>query len=152
MPMRILIAALAAISPVAADKPADDVKKEMARLEGEWPMVSVERDGQQIPQDFRKQFKRVAKDDQTSVTVGGQTFMKANFSVDPTKKPKTIDYVLLEGPDRGKKQLGIYELLRYAQGLLWRPGPGTADGLRREEEERPNLERLEKDRALRWPN
>jgi uncharacterized protein (TIGR03067 family) len=36
--------------------------------------------------------------------------MKAKFTIDPTKKPKTIDYVMLAGLTKGKKQLGIYEL------------------------------------------
>jgi uncharacterized protein (TIGR03067 family) len=52
----------------------------------------------------------VAKDGVTTVTIGGKPFMKAKFTIDPTKKPKTIDYMVLEGLTKGKKQLGIYEL------------------------------------------
>src|SRR2546423_642012 len=81
---------------------ADDAKKEMAKLEGEWSMVSGERDGQALPEEIVKELKRVAKGDETTVTSNGQTFMKAKFTVDPTKKPKTIDYTLLEGPNKGK--------------------------------------------------
>ena len=39
-----------------------------------------------------------------------QTFFKAKFTIDPTKKPKTIDYAMTEGFTKGKTQLGIYEL------------------------------------------
>jgi hypothetical protein len=36
--------------------------------------------------------------------------MKAKIIVDPSKKPKTIDYDVIDGPAKGKKLLGIYEL------------------------------------------
>jgi uncharacterized protein (TIGR03067 family) len=54
--------------------------------------------------------KRVCKDDQVTVNVGGMLIMKAKFTLDPTKTPKTIDYQVTEGPNAGKTQLGIYEL------------------------------------------
>ena len=89
---------------------AQDAKKEMALLEGEWTMVSGEIDGQSMPEEMRKTAKRVVKDGQTTVTIGGQLFMKAKFTVDPAKKPRTIDYTMTGGPTEGKTQLGIYEL------------------------------------------
>lgn len=89
---------------------AQDAKKEMARPEGEWTMESGEIDGQAMPEDMRKTAKRVVKYGETTVTVGGQMFMKAKFVVDPSKKPKTIDYTMTGGPTEGKTQLGIYEL------------------------------------------
>jgi uncharacterized protein (TIGR03067 family) len=42
--------------------------------------------------------------------MGGQVFMKAKITLDPSKKPKTIDYQMIEGFTKGKKQLGIYEM------------------------------------------
>ncbi len=42
--------------------------------------------------------------------MGGQVFLKAKITLDPSKKPKTIDYRMLEGFTKGKTQLGIYEL------------------------------------------
>jgi uncharacterized protein (TIGR03067 family) len=36
--------------------------------------------------------------------------MKAKIALDPSKKPKAIDYVVTEGDHKGKKLLGIYEL------------------------------------------
>ncbi len=84
--------------------------KDQAKLQGEWMMVSGERDGQPFPDEFRKGFKRVAKGDETTVTMGDQLFMKAKFTLDPTKKPKTIDYSVTGGTYAGNRQLGIYEL------------------------------------------
>jgi uncharacterized protein (TIGR03067 family) len=108
--MRTLLAAAAVCLLVAADNPSDEAKKDLAALQGEWSMTSGERDGQPIPDDLRKGFKRVVKDDVTTITASGQTVMKARFTVDPAKKPKAIDYTLLDGPNKDKKVLGIYEL------------------------------------------
>jgi len=107
--MRLLMTAVLSLFFVGADTP-DAVKKEMTRLEGEWTMVSGEIDGTAMVEQQLKAMKRVAKDGVTTVTMSGQTFMKAKFSVDPAKKPKTIDYTVVEGPTKGKMQYGIYEL------------------------------------------
>jgi uncharacterized protein (TIGR03067 family) len=108
--MRTILAAAAVCLMLAADNPADDAKKDAAALQGEWSMASGERDGQPVPDDLRKGFKRVVKDDVTTVMANGQAYMKAKFTLDPAKKPKTIDYTLLDGPNKDKKVLGIYEL------------------------------------------
>jgi len=82
----------------------------MTQLEGAWSMVSGEIDGQPLAEAFRKGARRVAKAGETTVTINGQLFLKAKFTIDPTKKPRTIDYLFIDGPTKGKTQLGIYEL------------------------------------------
>ena len=94
---------------VGADATADAVKKELSLLNGEWTMVSGERDGQPLPESFVQSAKRVARDGETTVTFGEMVFMKAKMTVDPSKKPKAIDYDVLDGSAKGKKVLGIYE-------------------------------------------
>src|SRR5262249_60089334 len=91
-------------------EPPDAVKQEMAKLEGEWSMVSGERNGEAIPEDVAKTGKRVSKDGETTVSFGENVLMKAKFTIDPSKKPKTIDYEFTEGMNKGKKALGIYEI------------------------------------------
>ena len=115
--MRIAFAVLAAFLLFSGAARTDDVKsnpeqvkKDLAALEGEWSMVSGERDGQALPEDAVKTFKRVVKGDETTVSNGDQVFMKAKFKIDSSKKPKTIDYTLLEGPNKDKKVLGIFEI------------------------------------------
>src|SRR5262245_3653214 len=88
----------------------DANKKEMALLEGTWSMVSGHADGQDMPKQFVDGGKRVAKDGEVTIMIGGQVFFKAKFTIDATKKPKTIDYAMTEGLTKGKTQLGIYEL------------------------------------------
>jgi uncharacterized protein (TIGR03067 family) len=88
----------------------DDAKKEMTLLEGEWSMVSGEANGNSLPKETVANARRAAKDGETTITFSGQVYFKAKFSIDPTKKPKTIDYTMTEGPTKGKTHLGIYEL------------------------------------------
>lgn len=92
----------------AAENPS--VTNDLARLQGIWSMVSGSADGQAMPDEMLKQMKRVCKGDETTTTMGGQVFMKAKITLDPSKKPKTIDYQMIEGFTKGKKQLGIYEV------------------------------------------
>ncbi len=92
----------------AAD--TESAKSDLAQLQGDWAMLSANRDGTALPDEMVKNSKRVCKGDETTVVVGGQLLMKAKFSLDPTKKPKRIDYRITSGANAGKTQLGIYEL------------------------------------------
>jgi uncharacterized protein (TIGR03067 family) len=108
--MRVIVTVIAVLILVSAGAAQDATKKEMAQLEGQWSMLSGEANGVAMPKDTVKSGKRVAKDGETSVTFGEQVYFKAKFSIDPTKKPKAIDYMMTEGPTKGKTHLGIYEL------------------------------------------
>jgi uncharacterized protein (TIGR03067 family) len=85
-------------------------RKDLAAIQGEWSMVSGSADGQPMPEEMRKQMKRVCKDDEATTTMNGRVFIKAKITLDPSKKPKTIDYDVIDGFTKGKKQLGIYEV------------------------------------------
>jgi uncharacterized protein (TIGR03067 family) len=102
------LAAVATSTDCAED--SDAAKKDMAQLQGEWSMVSGSADGNAMPDAMRETAKRVCKGDETTVTIGAQLLLKAKFTIDPTRKPKTIDYQMIEGPTKGKRQVGIYEL------------------------------------------
>jgi uncharacterized protein (TIGR03067 family) len=108
--MRLCVSFVAVLFLLGADAPADAVKKDMTLLEGDWSLVSGERDGQTIPEEFVKTGKRSVKDAETSVIINDMVVMKAKFKIDPIKKPKTIDYTVTDGPEKGKTVLGIYEL------------------------------------------
>ena len=101
--------AAATVSPACADD-NEAVKKDLAQLQGQWAMVSGSADGQPMPSEMVPQMKRTCKGDELSVTMAGQVFMKAKITLDPSKKPKTIDYKMIGGFTEGKTQLGIYEL------------------------------------------
>jgi len=104
------LTAIGVLVLLGAEPPADAAKKDLAALEGEWIMVSGERDGRAVPGEYLKSGKRAFKNGEVTVTFGDMLLMKAKVTVDPGKKPKTIDYDVTDGFFKGKKQLGIYEL------------------------------------------
>jgi uncharacterized protein (TIGR03067 family) len=73
-------------------------------LEGEWRMVSGIFDGKPMDESFLKWVKRVTQGNVTTVLAGPNVMLKAEFTIDSSKSPKTIDYL-----DKGKGQHGIYE-------------------------------------------
>ena len=79
-------------------------------LEGEWTAISGEMDGKALPDAYVKNGQRIVNGDQITIRFGDYVFMKADFTVDAGKTPKTIDYKLTDGPDKGKVRLGIYEI------------------------------------------
>jgi len=93
---------------VAADAPKDDVKKELKKLEGTWVLVSGEQEGKEFSEDIIKSGKLTMTGDKHTVKVGKDTIV-GTHTVDPSKKPKTIDATDTEGPFKGKTTLGIYE-------------------------------------------
>ena len=105
----LLLWAAAAISLAGAAE-SDAIKKDLARLQGEWTMVSGSADGQPMPDQMLAQMKRVCKGNEVTTTMAGRIYFKAKITLDPSRKPKTIDYEMTEGFTKGKKQLGIFEV------------------------------------------
>src|SRR3954451_11746404 len=97
-----------ALIPAHAESGASDQDK--ARLQGEWIMVSGERGGAAFTEELIKGSKRIAKGDETTVTIAGQFFMTAKCTLNTSAKPKAIDYAVSAGLNAGKTQLGIYEI------------------------------------------
>jgi uncharacterized protein (TIGR03067 family) len=95
---------------LAADDPADDAaKKERERFAGMWKVMSAERDGQ--PDKVSKSASTTyAADGKFSVKFADGTSGAGTYKLDPSKKPKAIDYTLDYGPDKGKPHKGIYAL------------------------------------------
>jgi uncharacterized protein (TIGR03067 family) len=79
-------------------------------FEGEWQMVSGVMNGGAMERSTVQWVRRVTTGDETAVYAGSQVMLKARFKSDPSKSPKTIDYVNTAGANKGKTQLGIYEL------------------------------------------
>lgn len=100
---------VAAISSALAES-NEAAKKDLAKLQGEWSMVSGIADGYPIPDTMLSNSKRICKGDELTAIVGGQLIMKARITLAPSKQPKTIDYDVSAGPNSGKKLLGIYQL------------------------------------------
>ena len=109
--MRVAVLVISAGLLVGANSREDAIKKDMDGLDGVWAMVSGARDGQVLPEDFVKRARRIGKPGETIITLNGDLYMHSKFTIDPTKKPKTIDYDVIAGPNKGMSQVGIYELV-----------------------------------------
>jgi uncharacterized protein (TIGR03067 family) len=88
----------------------DSVKKDLAEMAGEWTLVSGSASGHPMPEPLVKGMKRICQGDEITTRMNGNLYFKAKITIDPSKAPKTIDYQMIEGFNKGEKQLGIYEL------------------------------------------
>ena len=53
----------------------------------------------------------------------GKEISKGTSTIDPTKKPKPLDFTMTEGERKGKQYLGIYELGEKTRKMCFAP-PG----------------------------
>ncbi len=88
---------------------ADPAAKGTAKLEGTWSVVSAEHNGTKIPADQAKAVKFVITADKFKIDHNGDKH-EADYKLDATKKPATIDVTPQDGPDKGKTAYGIYAL------------------------------------------
>jgi uncharacterized protein (TIGR03067 family) len=107
--LRSAIAAAAVLLLSAAGILGADAKEDAKMLEGTWLPVSGELAGEKFPDEVLKTMKLVVQDGKYTVTVGKETD-KGTVTIDAAKKPKEMDILGTEGPNKDKKILAIYEL------------------------------------------
>jgi uncharacterized protein (TIGR03067 family) len=97
---------------LAADSAEDAVKKERAKLQGTWKITSFEANGGKPfgDEQLAAVTTTIDADGKLKVEANGMTIVEADTKIDPTKKPKTIDFKFTEGQLKGQTALGIYEL------------------------------------------
>jgi uncharacterized protein (TIGR03067 family) len=124
----VLLAATASLC-LAADAPQDAVKKDMEKLKGTWKITSFDRNGEKPIGDDQLEAvtTTIGADGSFKVEAGGQTVVAATIKIDPTKKPKAIDFTFTEGDLSGTKALGIYEVtdegFKYCRAAADKPRP-----------------------------
>ncbi len=124
----VLLFAMAGLF-LASDAPPDAVKKEREKLKGTWEMTSFERNGEKlIPEDEFPSVKTTFDaEGNLKVERDGNPNVEATTVIDPTKKPKTIDFTFTAGDFAGQKSEGIYELtdgtLKYCRAAPNKPRP-----------------------------
>jgi uncharacterized protein (TIGR03067 family) len=87
----------------------EDMDKEIQKLEGTWVFISIEVDGKDAAKEVVKNAKLTIRGRRFSL-VYDQEFHNGIITVDPSKRPKTIDVIYSSGDEKGKKSLGIYEI------------------------------------------
>jgi uncharacterized protein (TIGR03067 family) len=88
-----------------------DSKKDQEKMQGSWVVESfLDSDPKGgIPKDVLKDLVTVVKDDTLKVTIKDQQVVLMKFKLDPSKSPKAVDFTHLDGPEKGKTELGIYK-------------------------------------------
>jgi uncharacterized protein (TIGR03067 family) len=111
--LALTLAASFLTAPVPQDK-----TKDAQTIQGTWIIVSAETDGK--PFNEIKGEKLILMKDGKAVTTTKTKEEKATYKINPTKKPKTIDFTSEKEP---KPALGIYELAGDSLKLcLTKPG------------------------------
>lgn len=90
-------------------EPGKDAKPSSATLDGTWVPVSAELAGQKFPEEAIKAWKLVIVGEKYTVHVGDQ-LDQGTVKIDAKSAPKLMDILGVEGPNKGKTFLAIYEL------------------------------------------
>jgi uncharacterized protein (TIGR03067 family) len=102
---------LATIILVVGAAPKDDANAvDLKKMQGDWMVDTMVKDGIKIPDDDARALFRTVKDDTYSVARFSRVVGKGTFKIDATKKPKTIDSTPAGAADKAQQVLGIYEL------------------------------------------
>jgi uncharacterized protein (TIGR03067 family) len=87
-----------------------DSDAELKRFEGTWKQIAYERDGVTEPLDEQGWNPTTTfKAEEFAVTLAdGSIPIKGTYRIDPTRDPKTVDWLDSIGEDAGKTLLAIY--------------------------------------------
>ena len=89
---------------------AESPASETARLKGRWNLTEEFYQGKKMPAEDTKTVLVFNADSTWHVEAGGETVAGGTFKVDPSTRPKTIDYGVTQGEDSGKTFYAIYDI------------------------------------------
>lgn len=115
---------LPALAPiVAADEAKDEaISKDRKTIEGTWKIIALEVNGNKAKEEDARKLTAVNGSDGTWKLRSEEKQISEGTSViDPTQKPKTIDFTPTEGGGKGNQHLGIYELGEETRKLCFAP-------------------------------
>jgi uncharacterized protein (TIGR03067 family) len=113
MQYKLFIAAAIVLSFSTAAWSAE--AKDGEAIQGDWLPAEAELAGHKFPDEVRKAIRLVIKDDTYTATVGKEPD-RGTIKLKPAEKPKALDVIGVEGPNKGKTFPAIYEL----DGDTWR--------------------------------
>jgi uncharacterized protein (TIGR03067 family) len=89
-----------------------DSKKDQDQLQGTWLVESFQDSDPKggIPPNVLPDLSTVIKEDTLKVLFKGEEVYTLKFKLDPSKTPKAVDFTYVDGPEKGKTELGIYKL------------------------------------------
>jgi uncharacterized protein (TIGR03067 family) len=95
---------------LGADRAADANKKDVERMQGDWVAASQVIDGEKLADDEAQTLFRTVKDDTYKIFSFDKPVGSGKFTIDATKKPRTIDARPETAAKDAPPLLGIYEI------------------------------------------
>lgn len=86
------------------------VEKELKKFHGTWKFEKVEASGKEVPISQFKGMTVIFAGDKYTVKNGDKVIQTATQKLNPSRLPKTLDVMVIAGPDKGAILLGIYEI------------------------------------------
>lgn len=101
-----LILVLVLVPAVPGAEPTGDLKK----MQGTWEAVRFVLDGKELSARKRQSLRLTVTGRRGTFTKDGKT-LHGTYRLDESARPRTLDILITsDGPEKGKKKLGIYEL------------------------------------------
>ena len=86
------------------------MEPELQQLQGTWQAVSMETGGSPVPAEVARRLRYVFEGDRVTLLEDGKPTGAGTVTLQPDAGPKALDVRMTEGPGRGQKAEGIYEL------------------------------------------
>lgn len=83
------------------------MSKELASMQGTWVMTSF---NGEATDGSQPELTVTFADDKYSQSLNGQVTERGTIKLDPSKKPMAIDFIITEGEDANKTQLGVVQI------------------------------------------
>jgi len=107
---------------IADDGKNDAIKKDRQQIHGTWRIVALNINGKAATEEDTKKLLVFNGTDGTwTLFSQGIEILKGTSTIDPTTKPKSIDFTSIDGEGRQSQFLGIYELGEKARKLCFAP-------------------------------
>jgi uncharacterized protein (TIGR03067 family) len=108
----LVVFVIALSTTISGEESSPEKIKDQEAIQGEWMVTEFTVDGNPVPKDSRQGMLLVFKDDKMSfANPNRKDDRKFEFKLDPSKKPRTIDYKSLDGAFKEKTNFGIYEFV-----------------------------------------
>jgi uncharacterized protein (TIGR03067 family) len=95
---------------MVADAKDDATKKDLEKFQGNWSLISAERDGKKMPSEEAKKIRLTIQGSEFILRKDAVVISEGSFTLDPTGQPKEVDETITTGPNKGKTFLAIYEI------------------------------------------
>lgn len=95
-----------------ADEVKDEaIKKDRKQIQGNWRVIGLEINGNKAKEEDARKLMVINGDDGTwKLMSEGKEVCRGTSTIDPTTKPKQLDFTITEGSGAGNQYHAIYEL------------------------------------------